>query len=163
MCDITKEFLRELFYYRNGFLYYKVRPCWSSVDISKPAGATRKDGYRRVGLCGHRFLVHRLIFIFHHGYLPGEIDHINNIKDDNRIENLREASRVNNNCNKTLRNDSTSGYKGVTLHRATKRYQARIRSDGKRKSLGYFDCANDAHAAYCKAARELHGEFSNFG
>jgi hypothetical protein len=91
---------------------------------------------------------------------PALVDHQNNKAPlDNKWENLRSATRPQNNTNRRVTN--SLGIKGVSQKK--NRFRAMVRSAGKRNYLGYFDTAEEAHAAYCKAARELHGEFWNPG
>lgn len=106
----------------------------------------------------HADLFHRKIM----GFVSGDgriVDHINGDTLDNRKCNLRECTRTENNQNARKRKDNTSGYKGVQLHKKTKKWVARISNMGKRISLGYFDDLTDAHAAYCEASKKYHKAF----
>lgn len=99
--------------------------------------------------------VHRLIATtFLDLELEQEVDHINRNPADNRLKNLRVATRSQNNCNTPGRGRWLKGTRLVG-----KRWQARIRINGENAHLGMFDIQHEAHAAYCKAAKELHGEF----
>lgn len=88
-----------------------------------------------------------------------DVDHRDSDGLNNRRKNLRVATESQNLCNQRMRKDNTSGYKGVSLHRATGRWAAYINLKGKRKNLGLFNCPTSAHCAYINASRELHGEF----
>lgn len=90
-----------------------------------------------------------------------EVDHINGNKLDNRRANLRLATHAENARNRGAPRSNTSGFKGVSWNRRDNRWQAHIRTDGKLRSLGYFNSAGEAHAAYCEAADALHGAFAN--
>lgn len=90
-------------------------------------------------------------------------DHINGDKLDNRRENLRIATDVQNKYNRGMQRNNKSGFKGVTWHLARKRWRATIGVNGKPIHLGVFNTAEEAYQAYCKAAKELHGEFANTG
>lgn len=79
---------------------------------------------------------------------------------DNRRANLRHATASQQAHNRSLRRDSTSGYKGVNWHKASGKWSARIMIDGKAKSLGYYRDPELAHAAYCQAALRYHADFS---
>jgi hypothetical protein len=154
--------VEESFYYSDGHLYNKFSRGRAKKGCK--AGSLDKDtGYIRLSLNNKRYQVHRLIFLLHHGYLPEFIDHINNVRDDNRIENLREANAVENSRNIGLRKDSTSGFKGVSYHKHRGKFQAYINSNGTMKYLGLFNTAEEAHEVYKKAAEELFGDFANFG
>lgn len=107
-------------------------------------------------------LMHRFILGLPHSD-KRIVDHINGIKTDNRLSNLRICTPAQNQHNQKKRMDNTSGYKGVAFRRDSGRFRARISINGKRKNLGSFDSAEEAYEAYCAAAIELHGEFANFG
>ncbi len=117
------------------------------------AGYVKKDGYRLVWHEGRYQYAHRLAWTAVHGTAPAhEIDHINGVRDDNRISNLREATRSQNMMN--------IAHSGVHWHRARGKWQALIRVNGKRRFLGSFATEQDARAAYERARAELHGLFS---
>jgi len=88
-----------------------------------------------------------------------EIDHINHDTLDNRKENLRLATKNENQWN-NKRIVTTFGYKGITYDKKKKTYRARIRKNGVRHNLGSYSTARDAAYAYNKASKELHGVFS---
>ena len=87
-------------------------------------------------------------------------DHENHNTLDNRKENLRVSTRVQNASNRNKNANNTSGYKGVHLNKDTGKWQAYIRVNTKLLHLGSHDTAKEAHAAYCTAAERLHGEFA---
>jgi hypothetical protein len=91
------------------------------------------------------------------------VEHIDTNSTNNRISNLRLATAKNNATNKSKGVGTTSKYKGVSYYKKSNRWQSSIRVDGVAMYLGYFDTELEAHAAYCKAAASLHGEFANFG
>lgn len=148
----------ELFTYdpESGVIAWKVSP---KKSADGRAGTVKKDGYLYIRYQGKQYLAHRIAFYLHHGKWPSVIDHINGVKIDNRISNLREASVAENNRNRGIQSNNTSGYKGVSYHKATGKYHAKIQSHGKPRSLGYFDTPEDAYSAYVNSARQLHGEF----
>ncbi len=94
---------------------------------------------------------------------PETVDHRDMDRTNNRWANLRSSLYGQNTANSKVRKDSISGIKGVQQHPGTGRYYARIRKDKITHYLGCFDTPEEAHAAYCKAAQELHGEFWNPG
>jgi hypothetical protein len=97
-----------------------------------------------------------------HQVLVGEgCDHKDGNGLNNARANLRPATIRQNNCNQGVRSDNTSGYKGVSWHKAAKQWQARISVDGERKILGYYNTPEEAARAYDEAALLYHGEFAN--
>jgi len=92
-----------------------------------------------------------------YGEFPEEIDHINGIRDDNRIANLRSVTRGQNNAN-SEREVGIAGVRGVTWFERDQKWKAQIRLDGRCKHLGYFDTVEQAHCAYLAAADLYHGE-----
>lgn len=92
-----------------------------------------------------------------------QVDHINGDPLDNRRSNLRLATHAENQRNKGRYSNNTSGYKGVSWAKKENKWQAQISFNGKVKYLGYFATAEDAYESYCKAAKELHGEYANLG
>ena len=92
-----------------------------------------------------------------------EIDHINNIRDDNRWCNLRLAIRDSNQQNALIRRDNTSGVKGVCWHKRMCMWQARVMLNTKRISVGYFDSVEAANKAIQEIRLNLHKEFCNHG
>ena len=103
---------------------------------------------------------HRIAWAVTNGEWPiHEIDHINGDPSDNRIENLRQANRIQNMHNIKMPVTNKSGLKGVSWHSAANKWQAHIRSDGKNYYLGLFDSKDAAHLAYVEASKKLHGVF----
>jgi hypothetical protein len=127
------------------------------------AGCLNGQGYRRLCIRSTYIAEHRAAWAMHYGSFPGEIlDHINGIKSDNRICNLRLATPSQNVANRGLKSNNTSGLKGITKL-PHGRWQAQIRIDGKSKYLGSFDTKEDAAAAYAVVAGRAFGEFHNSG
>ena len=136
----------------------KTGPC---SHVGAIAGSPQRGGHIQIGIDGEKYKAHRLAWFYVYGVWPPEdIDHINCIRGDNRLCNLRLASRAQNLRNCGVRRNNTSGFKGVTFHRPTKKWRARILHNGVRHNLGLFDTPELAHAAYCAASERLHGEFA---
>lgn len=119
----------------------------------------KHNGYRRLRWGGKGYLMHRLAFLYMTGEMPEYVDHINNVRHDNRWSNLRACDFSDNTRNAKRRIDNSTGIKGVTL-RANGKFRVRIRVDGKRVHLGDFNSIEQASAAYAAASKEAHGEFS---
>ncbi|TFZ81222.1 AP2 domain-containing protein [Candidatus Macondimonas diazotrophica] len=92
-----------------------------------------------------------------------QADHIDMNGLNNRRSNLRACSNAENMRNRGAYANNTSGFKGVIWQADMMKWRARIKVNGKLKHLGYYSTPPEAHAAYCRAAIELHGEFANFG
>lgn len=111
----------------------------------REVGYRDKDGYLVVVYSRKSIRLHRLAWFMTHGELPKEIDHINRVKTDNRISNLRECSRSENMQNIGTRKDNKTGFKGVGWCNSAKKYRARCIVDGTRRTLGYADTPEDAY------------------
>lgn len=124
------------------------------------AGHLNKSmGYVFVGIDGEIYLAHLLIWFLKTGQWPQvQIDHRDLDKSNNGWGNLREASHSQNCANRPKRCDSQQPYKGV--RKKGRKWRAFVSKNGKRVSLGYFESAEDAAAAYSAAAKRLHGEFA---
>lgn len=103
-------------------------------------------------------LMHRVVMKTPDGM---EVDHRNGNGLDNQKQNLRTCTHEQNNRNARKRRDNTSGYKGVIPYKNSK-WMAHINFNGKHTTLGYYPTPELAYDAYCKAAKELHGDFAHF-
>lgn len=126
------------------------------------AGTRTARGYRRLRVDGRDYLAHRLAWLAMTGSWPERVDHKNLNPSDNRWLNLRHATRQQNRANSKAQKSSTTGLKGVKPVDNGKRFQARIRVGKEYRYLGRFGTAEEANAAYAKAAREIHGEFARW-
>lgn len=124
---------------------------------SKP-GRLFKNGYIYIALDCKRYLAHRLAWLYVYGAWPAEqIDHINQVKTDNRIENLRAVTpRVNNENRRKAQSQNLVGLRGVSWHAHSKKWRSRITVRGVEYRLGLYDTAEDASEAYIRAKRQLH-------
>ena len=161
---ITQDLVRELFDYRDGALYWKVIKS-HRIKIGDLAGWDRKDRYQEISINCKIHEAHRLIFLYHHGYLPEFIDHIDRNILNNTISNLREATRAQNRmntekCKSKKGPPMSSQFKGVSWDKSREKWMSYIYIDYKRKHLGRFDSEIDAALAYNKTAIELFGEFA---
>lgn len=174
--DLSPEECRREFDYREGKLYRRPRALERCHDeahqrrvntqfANKEAGCIKPDGYVRVRVMGTMHQAHRIIYAMHHGPIPdgSEVDHVNGNPSDNRIENLRLASRSQNNQNRTVRRDSTTGIKGVYRRRDGKKWVAEIKVEGKKIHLGNFLRIEDAQEAVRAAREGTHREFAHHG
>lgn len=144
-------------------IFRRIKPI-AGRRIGDVAGRINGNGHRQIGISGKRYMAHRLAWLYVYGVWPSkELDHINGIRDDNRIVNLREATRSENCRNRKKPVTNTSGLKGVTWHKAANKWAAQIKDYAqKHKHLGTFDCPAAAHFAYQVASDKLHGDFAKF-
>lgn len=169
--------LRDLLRYdpRKGDLYWKGRQrSYFNTDKycaswnKKYAGSlalhyVNPSGYRMGRILGKSHLAHRVAYALHFGFWPkGQIDHINGVRIDNRICNLRDVSHAENSRNRRLRADNVSGVHGVYWHKRSRKWIARIDIGGKRTHLGFFEDFEAARAARKSAEAEL-GFHKNHG
>ena len=159
---ITQEFLHTLFDYKVGQLYRKnIRK--SGIKAGGVVGFKNNQGYLQVSIQRKKYLVHRLVFLMHHGYLPKEIDHINNLYTDNRIENLRGCTRAQNCHNQKITSRNTSGVKCVSWRKDKLLWRVTISVNGKRKNLGSFKDLELAELVAQEGRLLYHANFANHG
>lgn len=142
--ELTQEYIKNIFEYIDGSLFWKEKTSkYSRIIIGTKAGNEYK-GYVKIKILGKKCFEHRLIFLYHFGYLPSEIDHIDGNGLNNKIENLRKAIRSQNSCNKKISKLNTSGYKGVYWNKFSNKWMAYGQKDGKLKYLGRYESIDDA-------------------
>lgn len=158
---LTIERLKEVLSYdpETG-LFTRLIDVGSRGKAGDIAGGVTDRGYLVIQIDGKTYRCARLAWFYMTGRWPIEADHEDLDRGNNRWTNLREATRKGNVCNRKLGSRNTSGFKGVSWSKLLGCWIATIGFDGKKKYLGSFDRADDAHAAYCVAAVEHHGEFA---
>lgn len=156
MLELRYEEVARLFTYdrETGVLYWRNRNR-TTTRHKYVAGSYRgaKDGYMQVRIKGKKHLEHRIIMILCFGHIPenAEIDHINHVRNDNRLFNLRFVTRPENSKNKSVSSKNTSGVTGVYFYKRLQKYIARIRVNRKAIHLGTFDTLEEAAAARAEA------------
>jgi hypothetical protein len=161
LAEMTQEELRRLLHYdpTTGVWTWRVSVS-RKIRVGSVAGSIRPDGYKLIGINEKRYLSSRLAWLYMKGYFPDEVDHQSTNPGDDWWDNLREANRRQNNCNQGKRKDNTSGFKGVSFRKPTKKWKAQIQQNNKTHHLGYFSSPEEAHEAYKEAAASLHGDFA---
>lgn len=130
------------------------------MDAGSVAGVRDALGYIRISIKGRQYYAHRLAWLMHYGEEPPSIiDHANGDRSDNRISNLRAATKSQNNANSRAPRHNTSGIKGVVA-RPDGRFAAYIKVNRRSSYLGLFETSDEAAAAYKKAAEQAFGSFA---
>jgi hypothetical protein len=164
---ITQEMLKELFDYREDGNLVRKNACGGNGNYagrvvgSKPKEITRSRRYVTTKIKGQHYCVHKLIYLWHTGKWPEQLDHINIDTIDNRIENLREATTAQNASNRKLFSSNTSGVKGVSWHKASNKWFVYVDENKKRKNIGYFNDLDFAELVAVEARNKYHGIYAN--
>lgn len=128
---------------------------------TRPAGML-KDGYVRIKIDGVSYYAHRICWAIYYGVAPElDVDHWDEVKNNNRILNLRHATRAQNAMNRSIKGrPNKTGFPGVRLHPPSGKWAARIRAQRKEICLGYFNTPEEAGLAYQEALNKYHGQFA---
>lgn len=138
------------------FAHVGARNCFRSRWVGKPVGVLTKRGYLMTSVFGQKITVHRIAWALYYGKEPTySIDHINGVKDDNRIANLRDVDHATNGLCLVRSRKNTSGFTGITWHKQAGKWLAQMVYQGKHYSLGLHSDINDAVAARQKANKEF--------
>lgn len=148
------------FKYKEGNLYWN-NPTSYRFKKGDLAGSKGKNGYLRVRVNTKPYSVHRVIYEMLIGPIPKGclIDHMDQDKSNNKINNLRVCSNSENQKNRGRTKTNSTGYKGVTFNKEANKYRATITLDGVNVSLGHFSTAKEASLVYELRAKEEFGEF----
>lgn len=154
----------ESIFPQNGRGAASAAKAWNNQWAGAPAlNSRRTDGYYEGRVFRELVLSHRAAWAIHSGAWPdGQIDHINHVRNDNRIGNLRVVSNAVNAKNMSRRRTNTSGVQGVYWHKGANSWAACITIDGKNKHLGLFGSVESAAAARGRAENR-HGFHENHG
>lgn len=164
---LSAERLRSVLDYspETGVFLWKIR-CGTKYPVGSIAGSKERAGYIKIGVDRRVYKAHRLAYLYMTGGWPKEdIDHINEIKDDNRWLNLRNANDSQNKANtRKYRRRKYDLPKGVDFRpdKKSKPYVARVRVRGKIIHLGYYASPEEAHSVYCIGAQRYHGDFAKW-
>ena len=178
MAELTQSRVRELFNYDEGTgaLIWRPRPReefrseshWARFNAhiaGKEAGTVQQTNsgvsYKRVFFGRKSYANHKVIWLYVHGHWPEhDIDHKNRCRIDNRLENLRIATKSQNSANRVFKN--RVGLKGAYRQKGRDTYYSMIRVERKAIYLGFFYSEIEAHEAYKAAAQKYFGEFANW-
>lgn len=159
---LTYDRAAELLHYdpATGVITCRVRR--GNLRVGDEVGTITDDGYRDVCIDRRHHPAHRLAWLLSFGHWPsGIVDHKNGIRDDNRLENLRDTVQMHNTWNSRKPSSNTSGVKGVYWNKNAGKFQAQLRDGGsKRRYLGLFDTIEEAADAVRTARAEAHGTFA---
>jgi hypothetical protein len=156
---VTRARLRELLHYdpdTGEFRWLERVTRW--IQPGDLAG-TVDQRYRRITIKGRHYRAHHLAWFYMKGkWCSQVIDHRDGDPSNNRLANLRSATKTQNSANKRRYRNNACGLKGVCRERSG--WRATIYKDGRRHHLGNFPTPQEAHAAYAKAAHEMFGEYA---
>lgn len=153
---ITQDELKAMFDYNAGYLIAKTDS--KSRKAGNVVGSLNSNGYLVASVNSKIYRVHRLIFMWHYGFMPEQVDHINGVRRDNHIENLRQATPSQNSQNRKA--TSKSGFKGVHWHKQSSKWIASICINKKNVHLGSFVTKEDAAKVATNARKNIHGKFA---
>ena len=151
--DLQHDRLIEALSYdlETGHFFWKCSG--KKIVKGKQAGRIMRKGYRQLMLDGVLYLEHRLAWFYVYKKWPNfQIDHINEVKTDNRILNLRDVCQTKNLLNQSRpQKNNTSGFRGVSFQAKTGKYRAQLMIEGKQHHLGEFETPELAYQAYLSA------------
>jgi hypothetical protein len=157
------ERFNQAFEYRDGKLYWKINTNPSKKLIGKEAGCKSTSSYGSVHLDGKAYSIHKVIFCMHKGFMPVVVDHINGVRDDHRIENLRAATHQSNNWNKIVQSNNKLGLKNISWHKQNQKYWVQLSKHGKKVVSVFVEDLELAELVAIEARNKYHGEFANHG
>jgi hypothetical protein len=155
--NLTAEFVREQFSYDpDTGVFVRIKSA-KPACVGRIMGAHDRKGYLRFNVDGACHLAHRVAWLHYHGYWPRQqIDHINHVRDDNRIANLRECTNAENRQNIRPEGYGVSGYLGVSPAYDGYGWIANITVNQKLTYLGLFETPEEASKAYLAAKQKIH-------
>jgi hypothetical protein len=150
---LTQELVQSLFEYRDGELF-------SLKKCSLVARYALKAKYKRTLINGKQYLIHRIVFLYHYGYLPKCVDHIDGNPLNNKIENLREATTSQNQHNSKKPITNKSGIKGVSWHKSANKWFVSLKIQRRKFYFGLYKDIELAELVAIEARNKYHGNFA---
>lgn len=161
--EINQEYVKNLFDYKEdditGYLIWKVDSGPNKLKGKITGSFSKSTRYYQVTIDNKHYQLHRIIFLWHHGYLPEYIDHIDRNRINNKINNLRETTSQNNNRNRKQQK-SSSGIKGIFWDKRRSKWRAQIRLNNKLYHLGRYNNLDDAVLARYEKEQEVNWDES---
>ncbi len=160
---ITQDYLKSILDYNpeTGIFVWKISR--GKAKAGNVAGYLTKSKYLVIRIDNINYLAHRIAWLYSYGNLPKILDHINGNRNDNRLCNLRECTRSQNQYNHKNYSTNTSGVKGVSWNTKMQKWKVAIRTKFGRLHLGYYKSLDEAKDVIMKARIKYHGEFANHG
>jgi hypothetical protein len=161
---LTQEVLKELLHYDlvTGEFIWLVS-LTGSVPAYTIAGTINSHGYSVIRLNSKNYKAHNLAFLYIEGYLPESVDHIDGNPSNNSWNNLRKATLNQNQHNRKISVNNTSGVKGVWWDKARRKWHVELMTYGIKTHLGRYSTLEEATKVITLARNEMHGEFANHG
>lgn len=166
---LTQQELKSALHYdaASGLFTWRLREdrtrAWNRKHAGQVAGYLNTNGYRYLNVNGRRYQAAHLVWLYIHGEMPPkpfEVDHHNRIRSDDRIDNLRLATKAQNTMNRGVQRNNTSSHKGVSWDASRKKWFAFITVNYRTIALGRFDRIEDAVAVRRHAEIRMHGRFA---
>ena len=155
--QVSHERVLELFDYDDGKLFHKSNNEPAKIYV------TKGHRYARIKFDKQEFKLHRIIFLYHKGYLPDIIDHINGDRYDNQIENLREANTYQNRQNSRIYSTSKSGVKNVYWCKKMNKWKVIMNINGETHIFGYYVDIEEAKQVATSMRDKYFQDFANHG
>lgn len=161
--SLTQDLLNELFEYnpKTGVMIRKISR-GNNAKAGSIVGTVNGQGYLMVSINGKGWRVHHILWCMTYGYIPHKLDHENQNKQDNRLDNLREVTTTENNRNMPKPRHNTSGVVGVYFNKANSKWRAFVHLENKAKCLGSFKTKAEAIEARLEANKK-YGFHENHG
>lgn len=158
---LTAERLREVLRYDpDAGHFIRIAKTGRKGRIGEFVGCATNAGYITIGIDGRLYYAHQLAWLYVKGEWLPRVDHRDGFGQNNRFKNLRPATPQQNSLNARRASSNSSGFKGVSWHKAAGKWSSYIILDGRKRHLGLYETAEAAHAAYIAAAVAAQPEFA---